>query len=245
MATPTGIEPVTSSVTGWRSSHLNYGAIYGVCLIYIPPFSLLLVAVMVGRVGFEPTHPEGTDLQSAATLQLRRLPIWKQLIYVLMELPTTRSSFRTAAIYWVWLSNTPLSRDATSYTKVPIGGLTFKDCPKSWCSKWDSNPHAFRQLILSQPSLPIPSFEQDIHASCVDRSHFWITLTLVQMLGVIIKWAAILTGSPSWTRTSDTAVMEPKIRFELTTVINWPWELPSDFTISVTLTQPRALPTEL
>ena len=29
---------------------------------------------MVGRVGFEPTHHEGTDLQSAATLQLRRLP---------------------------------------------------------------------------------------------------------------------------------------------------------------------------
>ena len=38
---------------------------------------------MVGRVGVEPTHQEGTDLQSAATLRLRRLPIlnrfrWKQ-----------------------------------------------------------------------------------------------------------------------------------------------------------------------
>ena len=27
MATPTGLEPVTSSVTGWHSSRLNYGAI--------------------------------------------------------------------------------------------------------------------------------------------------------------------------------------------------------------------------
>ena len=30
---------------------------------------------MVGVVGIEPTHPEETDLQSAATLQLRRTPI--------------------------------------------------------------------------------------------------------------------------------------------------------------------------
>lgn len=29
---------------------------------------------MVGVVGIEPTHPEETDLQSAATLQLRRTP---------------------------------------------------------------------------------------------------------------------------------------------------------------------------
>ena len=32
---------------------------------------------MVGRVGVEPTHPLGTDLQSAAPLRLRRLPIWR------------------------------------------------------------------------------------------------------------------------------------------------------------------------
>ena len=31
---------------------------------------------MVGKVGFEPTHREGTDLQSAATLQLCRLPVF-------------------------------------------------------------------------------------------------------------------------------------------------------------------------
>ena len=31
---------------------------------------------LVGRVGVEPTHQKGTDLQSAATLRLRRLPIW-------------------------------------------------------------------------------------------------------------------------------------------------------------------------
>ena len=30
---------------------------------------------LVGKVGFEPTHPKGTDLQSAVTLQLHRLPI--------------------------------------------------------------------------------------------------------------------------------------------------------------------------
>ena len=33
-------------------------------------------AVLVGRVGFEPTHPKGTGLQPAATLQLRRLPLF-------------------------------------------------------------------------------------------------------------------------------------------------------------------------
>lgn len=31
--------------------------------------------LLVGKVGFEPTHPKGTDLQSAVTLQLHRLPI--------------------------------------------------------------------------------------------------------------------------------------------------------------------------
>ena len=31
---------------------------------------------MVGEVGFEPTQPEATDLQSAPTLQLRRSPMW-------------------------------------------------------------------------------------------------------------------------------------------------------------------------
>lgn len=30
---------------------------------------------MVGQVGFEPTQPKATDLQSAATLPLRRYPI--------------------------------------------------------------------------------------------------------------------------------------------------------------------------
>jgi hypothetical protein len=29
---------------------------------------------MVGEVGFEPTQPKATDLQSGATLQLRRSP---------------------------------------------------------------------------------------------------------------------------------------------------------------------------
>ena len=35
---------------------------------------------LVGKVGFEPTHPKGTDLQSAAALQLCRLPILKRLL---------------------------------------------------------------------------------------------------------------------------------------------------------------------
>ena len=30
---------------------------------------------LVGKVGFEPTHPQEADLQSAAALQLCRLPI--------------------------------------------------------------------------------------------------------------------------------------------------------------------------
>lgn len=34
---------------------------------------------MVGAVGFEPTQPKATDLQSAATLQLRRTPKYKML----------------------------------------------------------------------------------------------------------------------------------------------------------------------
>ena len=34
----------------------------------------LTIMCYVGKVGFEPTHPEGTDLQSAATLQLCRFP---------------------------------------------------------------------------------------------------------------------------------------------------------------------------
>ena len=29
LATPMGFEPTTSSVTGWHSNHLNYGAIFG------------------------------------------------------------------------------------------------------------------------------------------------------------------------------------------------------------------------
>jgi hypothetical protein len=34
---------------------------------------------MVGKDGFEPTQPKVTDLQSAATLQLRRLPTYQFL----------------------------------------------------------------------------------------------------------------------------------------------------------------------
>ena len=35
---------------------------------------ILYLHKLVGGVGVEPTHPEGTDLQSAATLRLRRPP---------------------------------------------------------------------------------------------------------------------------------------------------------------------------
>ena len=34
---------------------------------------------LVGRVGVEPTHQKGTDLQSAAALQLDRLPKYNAL----------------------------------------------------------------------------------------------------------------------------------------------------------------------
>ena len=41
---------------------------------------------MVGKVGFEPTSPfRETDLQSAATLQLRRLPITNYIIENLLN----------------------------------------------------------------------------------------------------------------------------------------------------------------
>ena len=41
MATRIGLEPTTSSVTGWRSNQLNYRAIF----------------FMVGTTGFEPVTP--------------------------------------------------------------------------------------------------------------------------------------------------------------------------------------------
>ena len=40
---------------------------------------------MVGGVGVEPTHPEGTDLQSAATLRLRRPPIYGDSEEIIMD----------------------------------------------------------------------------------------------------------------------------------------------------------------
>ena len=43
----------------------------------------LQLITMVGGVGVEPTHHEGTDLQSAATLRLRRPPIFDQRFIVL------------------------------------------------------------------------------------------------------------------------------------------------------------------
>ena len=46
-------------MTGRRLNQLDYGALK-----------------LVGKVGFEPTHPKEPDLQSGATLQLRRLPIF-------------------------------------------------------------------------------------------------------------------------------------------------------------------------
>ena len=38
-----------------------------------------VIGYMVGGVGFEPTHPEGTDLQSAAALQLYRPPVMERM----------------------------------------------------------------------------------------------------------------------------------------------------------------------
>lgn len=46
---------------------------------------------MVGSVGFEPTHPKGTDLQSAVTLQLYGLPILKYMAPSLGTAPSSHS----------------------------------------------------------------------------------------------------------------------------------------------------------
>ena len=45
-------------------------------LIIYKEQNLVKTILLVGEVGFEPTHPEETALQAAAALQLYRLPIF-------------------------------------------------------------------------------------------------------------------------------------------------------------------------
>ncbi len=53
---------------------------------------LLSASKMVGKVGFEPTQPKATDLQSAVTLQLHRLPFTSYTLLQSAELSTDSSS---------------------------------------------------------------------------------------------------------------------------------------------------------
>ena len=79
MATPTGLEPVTSGVTGRRSNQLNYGAILGAVSVHAqePILSgglsseldlantiigkILLFRVMAASTGIEPAISSVTD----------------------------------------------------------------------------------------------------------------------------------------------------------------------------------------
>ena len=62
MATPMGFEPTTSSVTGWHSNHLNYGAILDAVRWKQPQTSLLRFfnEVLVSSKAFGLPHG-GTD----------------------------------------------------------------------------------------------------------------------------------------------------------------------------------------
>ena len=62
-------------ITRWKS-HSRHAQIWRTVFVILTQanvLSLRLVATkLVYQVGIEPTHPEGTDLQSAAALQLDR-----------------------------------------------------------------------------------------------------------------------------------------------------------------------------
>ena len=73
-----GVEPLSSTckaevISRIRTAQIKMTSAY--CRISRDRFCTIrysLWSILVVHVGFEPTHPEGTDLQSAATLQLRR-----------------------------------------------------------------------------------------------------------------------------------------------------------------------------
>lgn len=48
---------------------------------------------------------------------------------------------------------------------------------RGWCRMWDSNPHVFRQRILSAPRLPIPPIRLSAqHPGCARRRSHEVTL---------------------------------------------------------------------
>ena len=97
---------------------------------------------MVPKVGLEPTRPFGH-----CPLKAARLPI-----------PRPGLDLYCLSLLFPWcpgqdsnLQN-PESESGT-YTKDSVTGALGKT---SWCPGWESNPHSFRNRILSPARLPFP-----------------------------------------------------------------------------------------
>ena len=108
---------------------------------------------LVGRVGVEPTHQKGTDLQSAATLRLRRLPIW-------IGLGGSKPKNSASLHFYCWGS---------------VSSWTFRLDP--WLARWDSNPHPVvqvRVLILDDRRIYITFkiFADLRHTNCLVFIYF-------------------------------------------------------------------------
>ena len=117
------------------------------------------LSILVGIVRFEPTHPVETDLQSAAPLQLRRIPINSlcQTWCSNWELnPTSHLFLQTGDItshrhmplgfaILLRIQSNNLSPDLprktrhTNYVLPPPAIVATLMC-LDWCRAWDSNP---------------------------------------------------------------------------------------------------------